>query len=47
MFLVPVITPPQQEQQDDIITSPSYKGEEADYGKRLLQKTESKDVERA
>lgn len=44
IFLVPVITP--QQQQDDIITSPSYK-EEADYGKKLLQKTKSEDVERA
>jgi hypothetical protein len=47
-----VITPPppppqQQQQQDDIITSPSRKEEEADYGKKLLQKTKSKDVQRA
>ena len=45
IFLVPVITPPQQ-QQDDIITSSSHK-QEADYGKKLLQKTKSEDVERA
>jgi hypothetical protein len=49
-----VITPPppqqqqqQQQQQEDIITSPSRKEEEADYGKKLLQKTKSKDVQRA
>jgi hypothetical protein len=41
--LVPVITP--QQQQDDI-TSPSYKEEADYYGKKLLQ-TKAEDVERA
>jgi hypothetical protein len=42
-----LITPPPQQQQDDIITSSSHNEEEADYGKRLLQKTKSKDVKKA